>query len=62
MAKNKNRKQNTINNTKSNNVENGLGSALDLPSGNHYIDNPLTSPQSFELQVFWTCEFKSPQP
>lgn len=46
MAKNKNRKQNTINNTKSNNVENGLGSALDLPSGNHYIDNPLTSPQS----------------
>lgn len=42
MAKNRNR--NKVNNAKSNTVNNGLSSALDLPCGNGYIQNPLTNP------------------
>lgn len=41
MAKNRNK--NRINNS-SNTVNNGLASALDLPCGNGYIQNPLTNP------------------
>lgn len=41
MAKNKNK--NRINNA-NNTVNNGLASALDLPCGNGYIQNPLTNP------------------
>lgn len=42
MAKNRNK--NRINNAKTNTVNNGLASALDLPCGNGYIQNPLTNP------------------
>lgn len=41
MAKNRNK--NRINNA-NNTVNNGLASALDLPCGNGYIQNPLTNP------------------
>ena len=44
MAKNRNRKSNRIDNAKPNTVNNGLSSALDLPCGNGYIQNPLTNP------------------
>ena len=44
MAKNRNRKSNRIDNAKPNTVNNGLASALDLPCGNGYIQNPLTNP------------------
>lgn len=43
MTKNRNRNKNRINNAK-NTVNNGLASALDLPCGNGYIQNPLTNP------------------
>lgn len=44
MAKNRNKQKNTVDNSQ-NTVNNGLQSALGI-YGNHYVDNPLTSPMS----------------
>lgn len=66
MSKNRNKKQNTLNN--SNTVNNGLACALDLPQDN-YINNPLTNPATLFynsspviLTFFWqalTYSYKS---
>lgn len=39
-------KPNSVNNAKSNGVNNGLQGALGIPENNRYIENPLTSPAS----------------
>lgn len=70
MAKNRNKKSNTVNNAKTNTVNNGLSTALDIPQcGNSYINNPLTNPATLFynaspvlLTYFWqhlTYAYKS---